>query len=90
MDFSLLPLAQAVAETAPRLSTFDRILASMPWFAWIAIVAIVCGSFSEIVKAALRHNERMAMIRMGLNPDATPTESPGANGKPSYPEVAEL
>jgi hypothetical protein len=53
----------------------ESILGAIPWFAWIPIVAIVCGTISGIVCSVQRHNERMAMIRMGMHPDAK-TEKP--------------
>jgi hypothetical protein len=43
---------------------------SIPWFAWIPIIAIVCASASGIIKMLIVHRERMAMIRMGIHPDA--------------------
>ncbi len=43
---------------------------SMPWFAWIALVAIGCSTLSVVVKMIIMHRERMAMIRGGLDPDA--------------------
>jgi hypothetical protein len=49
------------------------ILNSLPWFAWIAIVAIVCGTIGDHLKRSIKHRERMAMIQHGMNPDA-PTE----------------
>jgi hypothetical protein len=49
------------------------VLNAMPWFAWIAIVAIVCGTIGDLLKRSISHRERMAMIQRGINPDA-PTE----------------
>ena len=46
------------------------ILNALPWFAWIAIVAIVCGTTGDLLKRSIKHRERMAMIRQGMNPDA--------------------
>ncbi|WP_165251564.1 hypothetical protein [Paludisphaera soli] len=43
---------------------------SIPWFAWIALAAIACGTFSGVVKMLIMHRERMAMIRTGIDPDA--------------------
>lgn len=40
-----------------------------PWFAWVAIVAIVSGSISGMLKMWLTHRERIEMIRQGMNPD---------------------
>ncbi len=49
------------------------ILNALPWFAWIPIVAIICGTIDVLFKQSIRHRERMAMIRFGIHPDA-PTE----------------
>jgi hypothetical protein len=49
------------------------ILNALPWFAWIAIVAIVSGTIGDLLKRSIQHRERMAMIQRGINPDA-PTE----------------
>jgi hypothetical protein len=46
-----------------------RWLLSIPWFAWIAIVAIVSGCMSSAVAACFKHRERMAMISQGMHPD---------------------
>jgi hypothetical protein len=48
---------------------------TIPWFAWIPIVAIICGTISSVIHSIHKHNERMAMIRMGMHPDAK-TEKP--------------
>jgi hypothetical protein len=53
----------------------ESILGAIPWFAWIPIVAIICGTIGGIVNAVHKHDERMAMIRMGMHPDAK-TEKP--------------
>ena len=55
------------------------ILNAIPWFAWIPIVAIICGTISGVVTSVHRHAERMAMIRMGIHPDAR-------SEKPCYEE----
>ena len=44
-------------------------LSGMPWFGWVAIVAIVSGCITGIVKMRYQHAERMEMIRHGINPD---------------------
>ena len=46
------------------------ILLSIPWYAWIPIVAIVGGIIVQVVKLWHRHAERMAMIEAGMNPDS--------------------
>ncbi len=51
------------------MHTVESILTSIPWFAWIPIVAIICGAIGGIVKSVQVHDERMAMIRMGMHPD---------------------
>jgi hypothetical protein len=45
-------------------------LCGMPWFGWIALVAIVSGSIAGVMKTRYQHLERMEMIRHGVNPDA--------------------
>jgi hypothetical protein len=63
-------------------------IASLPWFAWIAIVAIVTAWLSTVLQAWTRHRERMAMIAMGMHPDA-PTD-PDPSLKPDARSMAEL
>ena len=55
------------------MASVVTILNALPWFAWIAIVAIVCGTVDDLLKRSIKHRERMAMMRHGINPDA-PTE----------------
>lgn len=61
------------------MQTASTILNAIPWFAWIPIVAIICGTISGVVASMHRHTERMAMIRMGMHPD-------GKSEKPVYEE----
>lgn len=42
----------------------------IPWFAWVAMLAIAGGMVSGIVKMIIVHRERMAMIHRGIDPDA--------------------
>lgn len=42
---------------------------SIPWFAWIPIVAIVCGCITGVVRMNHCHTERIEMIRQGMHPD---------------------
>ena len=55
-------------------------IGSIPWFGWIAIVAIVTGSIAGIFNSWVRHRERMAMIYQGMHPDS-------AEAKSSVPEL---
>ncbi len=41
----------------------------MPWFGWIAIVAIVSGTITTILKMRMTHHERIEMVRQGMHPD---------------------
>jgi hypothetical protein len=52
------------------MTSVATILTAFPWFAWIPIVAIVCGTIDVILKQSMKHRERMAMIRAGMHPDA--------------------
>ena len=45
-----------------------EILRSIPWFAWIAIIAIVSSAVVSLVRLIHRHDERMAMIKQGMDP----------------------
>jgi hypothetical protein len=62
-------------------------LNAIPWFAWIPIVAIVggvlSGTIQGIVRHTYRHRERMAMIRMGMHPDALQNIMPDPYEKPA-------
>lgn len=42
---------------------------SIPWYAWIAIIAIVGGLISGLTKMVIAHREKMALIAQGMNPD---------------------
>ncbi len=88
MTQGIVFLAQAVVNAEPSLP--HQILHSIPWWAWIAIVAIVSSSVSEILKASFRHTERIAMIRMGMHPDASNSNVGLVDEKPGFPEAAEL
>lgn len=52
------------------------VMNTFPWFAWIAIVAIVCSTIQCLARSSMRHRERLAMIRMGMNPDRVSVEKP--------------
>ena len=39
-----------------------------PWYAWVALIAIVGGTIRSLFVAALRHQQKMAMINKGLDP----------------------
>jgi hypothetical protein len=64
------------------MQTFLSIMNSIPWFAWIPIVAIICGTIGGIVRSVQVHDERMAMIRMGIHPDVKDVKAQ----KPYYEE----
>jgi uncharacterized membrane protein len=49
-------------------SALVDLLKGIPWFAWIAIVAIIGGTISSVVKARYRHVQRMEMINKGMDP----------------------
>ena len=59
---------------------------SMPWFGWIAIVAIISGTVRQVICLSHRHQERLAMIQMGMNPDAPSDPSVAAYNKPAMVE----
>ena len=41
---------------------------SIPWYAWVAIVAILGGSATKITKMIITHVENMERIRHGDSP----------------------
>jgi hypothetical protein len=63
---------------------------ALPWFAWIAIVAIAGGAISNtittVARLTCRHRERMAMIQMGMHPDLDPGRGLDPGGKPMVVE----
>ena len=63
---------------------FAQFLMGIPWFGWVAIVAILCGSVNRLVAQCQRHFERMAMIRQGMHPDG------GRVAKPEKWDAAEV
>ena len=58
------------------MSEFASILHAIPWFGWIAIVAIICGSVSGIIISWQTHRERLEMIRQGMHPDDAHAKRP--------------
>jgi hypothetical protein len=50
------------------MEALSNLIAGMPWFGWVAIVAIVMGVTYSIVLASMRHTERMEQIRQGMDP----------------------
>ncbi len=48
-------------------------LARMPWYGWVVVVAILSSAMTTIVKSHHRHQERMAMIKKGLDPGRVKT-----------------
>ena len=55
---------------------FAQFLMGIPWFGWVAIVAIVCGSVTKIIAQSQGHFERMKMIRQGMHPDGAKLAKP--------------
>ena len=43
-------------------------LDSLPWYAWVAIVAVLAAMFQKIVHSIHQHEERMALIKQGKDP----------------------
>ena len=64
----------------------NSVLASIPWFAWIAIVFIISETVRKTICLSHRHRERMAMIQMGMNPDAPADPSVAAYAKAAMRE----
>lgn len=49
-------------------------LNQLPWFAWVAIVGIAGGTVVQLVRLSHRHDERMAMIKQGMDPSSIPVD----------------
>lgn len=47
---------------------FWKFASGVPWYAWVAIVAIGGGIIRQIVVMSHKHQERMEMIRHGMDP----------------------
>jgi hypothetical protein len=62
-------------------------LGGMPWFGWIAIVAIVSGCVTGTISSVLSHRQKMEMIRQGMHPDTPPPAPDSASYKTSHPEL---
>ena len=60
-------------------------IATLPWFAWIALAAILGGVLNAALKAWMIHRERMAMIERGFHPD-----EPGPAGVEAKSPYSEL
>ena len=52
------------------MDAVKELVQSMPWYGWVAIVAILGGTVKGVVASSLRHQERMAMIKQGVDPDS--------------------
>ncbi len=64
--FTILGQATTGPSVAHDLFTF---LGTIPWFGYVAIVAIISGAISSTVYNGRIHRERMAMIQAGMHPD---------------------
>lgn len=49
-----------------------EILVGIPWFAWIAIVAMLFGMVKAVIQMNHSHEERMERIKQGMDPDHDP------------------
>lgn len=52
------------------MGTFVDILRGIPWYAWVGIVAILAVTTRSIIALTHRHEQRMEMIKRGLDPSA--------------------
>lgn len=48
--------------------SFWHFLGNIPWYAWIAMVGIIMGGIRALVSMSHKHQERMEMIRQGIDP----------------------
>jgi hypothetical protein len=68
------------------MDEIKSVFAAIPWFAWIAIVYIICETVRKTTSLSHRHRERMAMIQMGMNPDTPPDPTVAAHAQTSLGE----
>ncbi len=52
------------------MAAFVDILQNIPWYAWVGIIAIFAGTTRSIIAMTHRHEQRMEMIKRGLDPSA--------------------
>ena len=51
------------------METFSEIIRDIPWYGWVGIVAILCWTVTNLVRSTHSHQERMAKIKQGIDPD---------------------
>ena len=56
------------------MGTFAEILQGIPWYGWVAIVAILAGATRSIIAQTHSHEQRMEMIKRGLDPSEDPKD----------------
>ena len=49
------------------MSEFWKLCQSIPWFAWVPIVAIIGGCSVAIVGCITSHREKMEKLRQGID-----------------------
>lgn len=50
------------------MASFEGILGTFPWWAWIPIISVIGWTVQSIVRMQHRHRERIEMIRQGMDP----------------------
>jgi len=50
------------------MGTIADIFRDFPWYGWVAIVAIVAGASRSVITSTQRHEQRMEMIKRGMDP----------------------
>ena len=56
------------------MDSLTEVLRAMPWFAWIAIVAIIGETVRRVIKMSHQHRERLEMIQQGMDPGEPPKD----------------
>ncbi|MFT7484721.1 MAG: hypothetical protein ACI9F9_000565 [Candidatus Paceibacteria bacterium] len=57
------------------METLESLLLSIPWFAWIAIIALIGQTVSAAIRMSHEHDERMESIRLGMAVERRPYDS---------------
>ena len=75
----MLPLRppEPLSSELPTMDALINFLNRLPWYAWMGIVAIAASTVTQLVRMSHRHEERMALIKQGRDPESVSDGSTG-------------
>jgi hypothetical protein len=47
------------------MDTLKEVVSSLPWFAWVAIIALILSMIKSVIAMTHAHTERMEKIKHG-------------------------